>query len=388
MSDARKPAARPGRKKRGLFYLVLLCLNLALVSAAYLGYTAYRTARVYDYVKSSRRGWAGHVHRADAELGFSPVSGSRGAHVFPIGPDIPMRYDREGFRVPVDDFVKPSAPRPLVMTLGCSFTYGDAIRAEDTYPYRVGRSLQGTTRNAGVCSYGLSQMLILARRLVPVHEPDYLLVQYSPWLVDRALSPFAPSYVGTLTNPYFHRAGDRFALQEPVFLTNGFDLPIDAYRHTSRGLLDAFSFYVNVGLPLFAHDDYHLLGYALDESTGRIPPPATDREGLIGYVYGEIGDVARQNGSVLVIVVLGDSAAPVRIDEAWFPADAVVVDAHAALLARLRRLKLHTARGYEREYAIWRGSPPRIVDYHPNEVAHRIIAEEVVDRIRKTGAAR
>jgi hypothetical protein len=73
-----------------------------------------------------------------------------------------------------------------VLALGCSFTYGAATNAENTYPYLVGQRLAGTTRNAGVSSYGLSQMMILAKRLVPAYKPDYLLVQYSPWLVDRS----------------------------------------------------------------------------------------------------------------------------------------------------------------------------------------------------------
>ena len=37
----------------------------------------------------------------------------------------------------------------------------------------------------------------------------------------------------------------------------------------------------------------------------------------------------------------------------------------------------------EMEYSHWRGSPPRVVDDHPNEVAHKIIAEAIAMEIRK-----
>jgi hypothetical protein len=55
----------------------------------------------------------------------------------------------------------------------------------------------------GVSSYGLSEMMVLAKRLVPIQKPDYLLVPYSPWLVGRAQSPFAPTYFGSVVTPYF-----------------------------------------------------------------------------------------------------------------------------------------------------------------------------------------
>ena len=124
-----------------------------------------------------------------------------------------MRFDKNGFRVPVGDTPTESHGSPLVLTLGCSFTYGDAVYARDTYPYLVGQSLKGTTKNAGCCSCGLSQMLILAGKLIPSHKPDYLIVQYSPWLISRSLSPFSPTYGGKSPAPYFY--GDEGLVTTP-----------------------------------------------------------------------------------------------------------------------------------------------------------------------------
>jgi hypothetical protein len=36
---------------------------------------------------------------------------------------------------------------------------------------------------------------------------------------------------------------------------------------------------------------------------------------------------------------------------------------------------------YSREYAIWRGDPPVLVDRHPSERAHGIIAVSLVEAI-------
>lgn len=366
------------KKKIFFFYTVIVLLSLAVFSIAYMSYVAYRTVPIYKKIKTNQRGWRGNVHAADAELGFSSVPNSVGAHVFPIGPDIPMRYDEEGFRAPMEVEESSKRPRPLILALGGSFTYGDANYAKDTYPYLVGQSLKGTSKNAGRCSYGLSQMLLLAKRLVPIHKPDYLLVQYSTWLVDRAQKPFAPSYFGKLPAPFFYEIDHSFALYPPVFLTKKFELPVSRYRNTPTSWIDAFSFYWNVGLPLEFHDDFNMLKYKIHRSIGLIPNPTSKREELIKYVYEAITNVAEKCGARLVIVILGADANPVEVNEQLFPSHALLVNAHDALL---RRLPIANMQNYNKAYAHWRGSPPVLVDRHPNETAHKIIAEAIVSEI-------
>jgi hypothetical protein len=368
------------RRKKFVFYLVVLLIPAITISSFYVVYAAYRTNQLYWYVKLNQRGWKGKVHRADSELGFVPIPDSQGAEVFPIGDEIPVRYDKDGFRVPVETAASTSPNHhPIVLTLGCSFTYGAATSAENTYPFLVGHYLAGTTKNAGVSSYGLSQMMVLAKRLVPIHKPDYLLVQYSPWLVERAQSPFAPTYFGSVTTPYFFASQNELVLHPPVFQTKIMDLPIDRYRNPQRGFGDRASFLWNVGLPLYIHDDFNLSVYKLRRVFGFLPDPATDRAQLTRYVYDEIAKVAKANGARLVIVVLGNDYSPVQIPDGVFPGDSIVVNAQAALISHLSVANQET---YEKSYAHWRGSPLRIVDSHPNENAHRIIAEAIMQKIQ------
>jgi hypothetical protein len=368
------------RKKRFLFYLVVFLIPATTISAIYVIYTGYRTAPIYWYVKRHERGWKGKVARADAELGFAPIPDSQGAEVFPIGDDVPARYDKDGFRVPLEDGGSTLLNQhPIVLTLGDSFTYGAATLAENTYPYLVGQYLEGTARNAGVCGSGLSQMMVLAKRLVPNHKPDYLLVQYSPWLVDRAQSQFAPTYFGKVPTPYFFVRQNELVLHPPVFMTKIMDLPIDRYRNTPASVIDRGSFLWNVGLPLFVHDDFNMPYYYIRSAVGAVPEPATNPEQTTKYVYEEIAKVARANGAKLVIVILGFDDKPVQITEGLFPPDSIIVNAHNALLEHLPVVNAQT---YFKLYGHWRGSPPVLVDLHPNENAHRIIAEAIVHKIQ------
>jgi hypothetical protein len=375
-----------GRKQRIVFRLIVLLIPIVAFSTLYLVYTAYRTRALYFYVKTNQRGWRGIVYKRDAELGFAPVANSVGAETFPDGDEIPARFDQDGFRIPLDDEKnRTQSQHPSVLTLGCSFTYGAAARAEDTYPYLVGRNLGGSTKNAAVSSYGLSQMLILAKRLVPGQKPDYLLVQYSPWLVSRALDPFAPTYFGKLPTPYFFDRQSELVLQPPVFQTKMFDLPIDRYRNTPTSFSDKVSFSWNVGLPIFVHDDFNMIGYAANRFLRRVPAPASDEARVTTYVYGQIGKIAKENGAKLIVVVLGNDVNSVPISRAWFPADAAVVNAHDALL---EHLPVAAQEKYDKAYAFWRGSPPAIVDRHPNENAHRVIADAVAREIGRNSDQR
>ncbi len=371
---------------RGRRWAMVIVVHLGVLAAAYLSFVAWESHGAYRFVKTPGRGWSGQVHRGDVELGFAPIAGARGAHLFPTGPDLPMRYDREGFRVPVGADEQRPRKRPLILALGGSFTYGDATPAEETYPYLVAQALGGGAINAGVCSYGLSQMLILARRLVVEHRPDYLLVQYSPWLLRRALSPFAPSYLGKLTNPYFYEDGGRFSLQPPVFPTVVFDYPLTAYRAGEPSAREFLAFVGEVGLPLLVREHLGMISYHVRRALGLLPRPSRDHEGVLRAVYSEIAEIAAGQGARMFVVLLDGAGEQAHFPRVEPDAPLRVIDAQAALLSRLPE---PTRRAFLRQYGHWRGDPPELVDPHPNARAHAIIAEAILEGIRgERGSAR
>ena len=230
-------------KKKFFFYLLLIIIQALILVSIYVGYTVNRTREIYWVVKHNQHGWEGIVHQPDAILGYVPIPNAKGAQVFPIGPDIPMRYDEDGFRIPVNSNDRELAGRPVALSLGGSYTYGYANYTEDTYSYLIGEHFKRKSINAGVCGYGLAQMFVLASELVPQYKPEHLIVQYSPWLVERALKPFGPTYFGKTPNPYFYRNGEKFQLHQPVFLTKKHILSIDHFRKSPKNIPDFISFF-------------------------------------------------------------------------------------------------------------------------------------------------
>jgi hypothetical protein len=357
-----------------------MCLLLIPLLIAYGLTIAYRARPLYSYAKGHSRGWRNPVYRSDPVLGWVPIPGIRSAHTFPVGPDIPMQFDAEGFRIPVGE-QKADRSRPLILALGCSFTYGDACLAEDTFPHKVAQSLGGTELNAGVCSYGLAQMMVLAERLIPQYSPDYVLIQYSPWLFDRAATHFAPTYFSYAPSPFFadtHTGG--VELCPPVFSI--YDIDLSPWRASRRGPLDFASFLLRRALPLFIHDDVSIFSYRVRRAMGLIKNPTGNRSEVLKIVYGRIQALCSQNKSSPLIIILGDSSAEVPVPDELRALGMPLVNAHAALIAALAE---PTDDAYRQAYAHFRGSPPVCVDGHPNPHAHTLIAESIVDRIRAMG---
>ncbi len=372
---------------RGTVLYLAWLIGLSVPSAWGL-FVLARSYQAWSFLKHPHRGFNGAVHRADPRLGFEAVPGAKGLHTFPIGPPFPMQYDDHGFRIPA--YESPSRPlgRPLVLALGCSYTYGDGCPAEKTYPWLVAERLHGTSLNAGKCAYGLAQMLLLARELVPKHRPEFVLVQHSPWLLGRGLSGFARATFGKVPVPYFTQGpGGGLRVAAPAFRTRLFDLPLARYDNPRGGFDDFVSFVRYVGLPLFVHDDASMLLHAARRLAGRAPKPFPEDEAVVLTAYREIRELCVGAGSLMVVVRLNhplDSSPPV-LGGLKDEGGVVIVRAQEALN---RLVPEATKEAYQRRFAHWRGSPPELVDTHPNPAAHAIIADEIVKAIDRSAAGR
>jgi hypothetical protein len=346
------------------------CVCLAGGTALYALRVGKKSLDLYEHTKRAGRGWVGDVFRPDAELGFRPMENGRGAETFPVGPDIPVWHDIHGFRIPVRQGYLHK--RPYVLGLGCSFMYGATCDAEDTFVWRVGEALGGRGLNAGCCGWGLTEMVLRGAGEIARWSPEYVLVQYSPWLVDRAVSAFAPTYYSVVPQPYWvdMRHGGGIRIERAPFMPLVLDL--GPWRHTPRSRREFVRFLGAVGFPLYAHDDWGMmwcLGGAMRRAT-------KDRRAVIRDSYLLLADACTDAGSTMIVVVLGHNgqavSVPAEIDQVH------VVHAQHAMIAALPRAG---HRAWPAAYGMWRGNPPELIDNHPNERAHAVIADAVLGHI-------
>jgi hypothetical protein len=171
----------------------------------------------------------------------------------------------------------------------------------------------------------------------------------------------------------------------PAFATNYFDLDMSAYVEGKTRPIEFASFVFSVGLPLWSYSDLQLTVFSGRRILGLLPSPAADSGALINAAYSELGDLCRETGSRMVIVVLGSGGIrPEDMPREHIKAfravtSATLVDAYGALYAQLDP---PTPEAYERAYGIWGCSPERLIDRHPNPHAHEVIAESILKNLR------
>jgi hypothetical protein len=355
--------------------------------AAYFIWVTYRSVRLYAQIKSAGRGWTAPINTRDPILGYRPLLNVSSIEMFPCGGRVPVYQDQEGFRAPAAGVQSSSGKRPFVLALGCSFTFATGCAAEEAFPFLVARGLNGTALNAGVEGYGLAQMLLRARELIPKHKPEYVLIEYAPWIVERSTGyASAPEVYGRTPRPYFAVGQNgRCIVAPPAFATNYFDLDMSAYVEGKTRPIEFASFIFSVGLPLWSYSDLQLAVFSGKRILGLLPSPAADSGALINAAYSELGDLCRETGSRMVIVVLGSGGVrPEDMPREHIKAfraltSATLVDAYGALYAHLDP---PTPEAYERIYEIWGCSPKRLIDRHPNPHAHKVIAESILKNLR------
>jgi hypothetical protein len=243
--------------------------------------------------------------------------------------------------------------------------------------------------NAAVAGYGLAQVLLRAREVIPRHKPDYALIQYSPWVVARSLDyTSTPEAYGRTPRPYFALSPEgKIIVAPPAFATNYFDLHMSPYVEQPTSIREFTAFLWHVGLPLWTFSDAEASIFTLRRSAGALPPLAPGSGELIASVYGEMAEGCRRNGTRMIIVVLGAGGLPPEemprdhLQALREIKDAVFVDAYGALYGRLED---KTPEEYERAFEIWGCTPARLIDRHPNPAAHAVIAETIVQAIRES----
>jgi len=352
-----------------LFFFIAVCA----IAITWTIHAFSTLTSMYETAKTPSRGWRGNVNRVDSILGFTSIPNASGFHTFPIGNDIPMKYDANGFRVPMTyDHSALANKKPRILFLGCSFTYGDACIAEETFPFITEQQSGGYTINAAIGSYGLSQMYILAQSLIPKYKPDIVVFQHSPWLAERALDCYAPVFFGVLPTPYFD---NNHHLERPLFLSNIFNYPMDHFRKTKPGFSDYLSF-LSISFPLYLQDELHRFRFDLAQLFHAVPKPGKDEASLEQYVVHEVYQTCKANECNMILLNLSSPKYRKKPEYTSTFADPVpVANADSCLYASLR-----PGETYEKKYYHYRlsGNDSVLVDTHPNAAAHQVIANEII----------
>ena len=369
------------KTKMTVMFASVVLLSILILICAFV--TLDINQGLYYYSKTPHNGWKGRLFQADSLLGYKPIPGSSGFRTFTVGENLPVTFDSNGFRIPSGDRDAVGKKRPLFLFLGCSVTFGDAIRAEEAFPWLVSEKSGGYSINAGVPGYGLAHMLIRARSLIPEYRPDYVVIQYSPWLVGRAMKEYATTYCGTIPVPYISRTETgACTVSEPVFTEIVNQVNIGRYADTPLSILDYYSFLSEISIPLIFYEHYHKTMASLEQRIGKTPVPDNRPGEIEQFVYGTIYELCQKNRCRMIILNIGDMRYTRNSHALVFSGADSVSFAEADLLLIE---SLESPDDCAREYQIWRfdGKKMVFIDNHPNPKAHRIISEAIVNSLRE-----
>lgn len=230
----------------------------------------------------------------------------------------------------------PAAPAPgnrrtpLILAVGDSFTFGDEVDDEQTWPAQLQRQTGARVLNAGVFAYGIDQAVLRAEQFLASHAPDYLVLAVIADDVRRAECSYYAAH-----KPYFDLDGGQLVLRNTPVPTTPPAQPLQSLRSVL-----AYS-------------------YAARALAGRVAPDwwrgvtirrAHDRGGDVSAaLLRRLANAAADNNARLLVVAFGVSdrlggnaglagtlrPAPDLLDLSSFPADPAGADA-PLLTARFR----------------------------------------------------
>ena len=120
-----------------------------------------------------------------------------------------VKSHRLGYRIPREADQSSFEPGGI-LAIGCSFTYGDEVEAEQTFAQLVGQGLGLPVYNFGGASYSYAsiilQLEVLSRTgVLDELKPSIILLGTEDWLVDRSLSPLYPTTGLPYGYPYLRK---------------------------------------------------------------------------------------------------------------------------------------------------------------------------------------
>jgi hypothetical protein len=343
------PRAQPSRLVRVVGYLLIAVVSIGSLTAAGWVLKQRWTQEMQRIEKSIDRDAFPHgAYFSDPEVGFRPTRDFSGRM---LDSSSYVRTDQVGSRIPKD--ARPDALEPNgILAVGCSFTYGYTVEAEQAFPYVIGQLLGIPSYNFGVCAYSYATAVLLLKQLeregtLSKLAPQFLVLGAGAWLEDRSRSPFYPTASLPFTYPYLRKQeGKAVVARTPSFID---------VRHAIAAVDGGTRDVVLVPRVWFAR------------AYGRtLPDPGSQAtlsdEAIYEFVLTELGEIARKHNMRFAILWL-----PHHDVEAVNPRLIKVLSTHPDVILVDGNEAMRDEHVPAREFA----------DRHPSAIAHAAYARHV-----------
>lgn len=362
-----------------LWLLLFLCFSLFIAGRL------LAANELYERVKSTTKFASNNLWQPDAKLSHRGIANAQGYYAYTIGEhirgEIPVVFNAQGYRTVAQG--KKLSTETLNLFVGCSFTFGDYIKAEDGFPYRTSQLLKTEFINAGASGYGFGQMIKIIDELLPKYKFKYVFVQMSPWLATRAMRLDGPVLFGGRPYPYFFENGNSFVLHYPAYtssVSSSLYQNLEQYHKAPRTYLDKIIFIYSVGLNVVVKDYMAYQFAVLKIKIGLIPSPTNKKQELEQYFYNYVIRRIKAQGAMPIILKLKYPTKDCSVLLDHIKSQAILIDldtvlAQAAFLQKKPEKELfdiyHLCDGKKLYY-----------DQHLNAYANQLIAEYIFSSLQ------
>jgi hypothetical protein len=218
-------------------------------------------------------------------------------------------------------------------------------------------------------------------------HPKYLVFQLAPWDLDRSTLAYMPiGNLFSIPTPYFTEVNGIISIQNPYYLSEMWQYAsngkISEFMKRERSLSGFIEFTYKIYLPIKLHE---LCGEGTkikNRISGKRTSVLVDKIRIETHVLQALVKLAKKNNTHLIFLLLGDgnnwySQFVLRHRQFLKEHESIlsIADAEGSLW---NNLKSKDEKLYQKTYMHWAGNPPEIVDRHPNDYSHHIIANEIL----------
>ncbi len=358
-------------------YSLSFLIVIPLLASLHISHRLIAIDKLYFLSKNITLKSSDNLWRFDKLLGHRAVPNSKGAYLYYIGDtikgEVPVLFDSLGYRT-VNHSLKIISDN-TDLYLGCSFTFGDYVEAQNTYPFLTSKMLSHNYLNAGASAYGIAQMYQIAKMLIPKNKFTYVFIQLSPWLSERGMQLNGPTYYGYRPCPYFSQNKNTFYWNPPAYETIYFEASKNNWRETKSSYFEKIKFLFTDGYKTELIDYYSCQLAKLKVKIGLIPKPTKNKKSLELYFYDELIEMCHKHSVIPVVLKLRYENNECNELVNHLSKKSVVIDLDYSLdsLANKTGIPFQNLFGIyhvQRNDSIW-------YDGHPNKLAHKLYSEKI-----------
>jgi hypothetical protein len=337
--------------------------------------------KLYFFTKNYRHDEKGRLWQADDKLSYKGKPNFSGTQNYYIGDSIQGHietyFDSLGFRsVSKNNMLRYDT---LNLFLGCSFTFGSFITADETFAHKLSEKIENNYINAGGSGYGMGQMLILLDSLIEKYRFKYVFIQLSPWLVERAMQINAPFYYFYRPIPYFSETGNTFKLNYIAYKNTSLAFKRN-WNLKTPDYFEKFIFFFVDGIKIEINDYLKQKIAKIKISLGILPAPAKNKNELEKFAYTYAIEKCKTKGVTPILLKIGYSEEKPTELLYFLKNKCMIIDLDEALNDEVKR----TGKSYYELYSISHKHQGQniIFDTHPNSYANELIANKIYETLK------